>query len=55
MKKKTIELEKKLSLRKMQIMNISKMKTINGGNNRLDSANDEPGTLLPQNPISIRR
>ncbi|SIQ76731.1 hypothetical protein SAMN06265171_101261 [Chryseobacterium rhizoplanae] len=55
MKKKTIKSEKKLSLKKMQIMKISEMKTINGGNNQLDNANDEPGTLIPQNPVSIRR
>lgn len=39
----------------MQIMKISELKTINGGNNQLDNANDEPGTLIPQNPVSIRR
>ena len=44
-----------LTLKKMQIMKISEMRMINGGNNQLDNANDEPGTLLPQNPVSIRR
>ena len=55
MKKKEIGQEKKLSLKKVQIMKISEMKTINGGNNQLGKDNsDDPGTLFPNNTISVR-
>ncbi|WP_213276995.1 hypothetical protein [Chryseobacterium indologenes] len=53
--KKTIKSEKKLSLKKLQILKISEMKTITGGNNQLEKDDsDEPGTLLPNNTISVR-
>ncbi|NML68333.1 hypothetical protein HHL23_00745 [Chryseobacterium sp. RP-3-3] len=57
--KKTIKQEKKLSLKKVQIMKISEMKAINGGNDQLMNINggDEPPTLIPQNnnTTSVRR
>ncbi|WP_139166225.1 hypothetical protein [Chryseobacterium soldanellicola] len=48
--KKTIKQEKKLSLKKLQIMKINNMKTINGGSNQLMNINggDEPPTFVPQ-------
>lgn len=53
--KKTVKSEKKLSLKKLQIMKISEMKTINGGSNQLlKDDSDEPGTLLPNNSLSVR-
>ncbi|MET3536771.1 hypothetical protein [Chryseobacterium limigenitum] len=54
--KKTIKLEKKLSLKKLQIMKVSEMKTLNGGTSQLININggDEPPTLVPQNTVSVR-
>lgn len=54
--KKNIKPEKKLSLKKFQIMKISEMKTITGGNNQLmnNDGSDEPITLVPQNTVSVR-
>jgi hypothetical protein len=54
--KKTIKPEKKLSLKKLQIMKVSEMKAINGGTNQLMNINggDEPPTLVPQNTVSVR-
>lgn len=54
--KKTIKSEKKLSLKKLQIMKVSEMKAINGGTSQLMHINngDEPPTLVPQNTVSIR-
>ncbi|HFK5570249.1 TPA: hypothetical protein ACG0AO_002058 [Elizabethkingia meningoseptica] len=52
MKKKVINQERRLSLKKVQVMKISEMKTINGGD--ANSDNDEPGTYLPQNTASVR-
>lgn len=56
MKKKEAQPEKKLALKKLQIMKISDMKTINGGSNQLMNINggDEPPTLVPQNTVSGR-
>ncbi|GEN69020.1 hypothetical protein [Chryseobacterium rhizosphaerae] len=48
--KKTIKQEKKLSLKKLQIMKISEMKIINGGSNQLMNTTGgvEPPTFMPQ-------
>ncbi|CAA7393227.1 hypothetical protein [Chryseobacterium fistulae] len=56
MKKKTIEPEKKLSLKKLQIMKISEMRVISGGSNQLNMNGDvEPPTQVPQgSSISVR-
>lgn len=56
MKKRHTQPEKKLSLKKIQIMKISEMKTINGGSNQLllNDGSDEPITLVPQNTVSVR-
>lgn len=56
MKKKEAQPEKKLALKKLQIMKVSEMKAINGGTNPLMNINggDEPPTLVPQNTVSVR-
>jgi hypothetical protein len=56
MKKKEAQPEKKLALKKLQIMKVSEMKAINGGTNQLMNINggDEPPTLVPQNTVSVR-
>ncbi len=56
--KKIIKQEKKLSLKKIQIMKINDMKTINGGNggNQMVNFNtgEEPPTQIPPNTIIVR-
>lgn len=58
--KKTIRQEKKLSLKKTQLMKINDMKVITGGGGSIEmnfnTGGDEPPTLIPQGPktISVR-
>ncbi|BAP29831.1 uncharacterized protein CHSO_0794 [Chryseobacterium sp. StRB126] len=55
--KKIIKQEKKLSLKKLQIMKISDMRTINGGyGNQMANFNtgEEPPTQIPPNTIIVR-
>lgn len=55
--KKSNEVQKKLSLKKMQLMKVSEMKTINGGSLQMNfnTGGDEPPTLVPQGTsISVR-
>lgn len=57
MMKKTNKQEKKLSLKKLQMMKISEMKTVYGGNQvmNLNTGGDEPPTQIPQGTsISVR-
>lgn len=48
--KKIIKQEKKLGLKKIQIVKINEMKSIKGGNNQLEfnTGGDEPPTQKPQ-------
>ncbi|GEN67684.1 hypothetical protein [Chryseobacterium rhizosphaerae] len=48
--KKTIKQEKKLSLKKLQIMKINDMKTVNGGNQALNYIGDDDD----QTPTPLR-
>nr|WP_315032756.1 hypothetical protein [uncultured Chryseobacterium sp.] len=55
--KKTNNQEKKLSLKKTQIMKINNMKAIFGGGGGLEmnfnTGGDEPPTIIPQKPETI--